>query len=402
MHVRHHRCTKKVVRNKLFRGDFRFWVGKKLKAEEINVKRQSGSAQMPRLHSRASSVSIRCLTRGVGAETPFRFFGCWNLQSWRLLLAVAMLAMAQQNPFGSPAAAVAAKGESPTVLENPLYYCDACVATLEEFHWNMQDGLSAETRGQMGVSKASAEVRLDMVKAAEHLCKPAQTPRMSRYRADIVDGCNQLMSTNLRPLILEFTGAVPSEDVTHARTQSFCASKLAVCPGAELGLPSVTSFTQCPQCVLLVKDIWGMLNRFKQCTPPLTDVNDRSCSKQARSDVWDVLERTCDGLVLRYPASHSAKAVDLCMDILSDHDTSIAENVLLARRKFVAEKSSISLPLASRLREAPMSTFEEREVVLSLTSTICINVSGLCAPDYFIDAFRSTAASPWLMVRNSN
>lgn len=356
---------------------------------------------MANLHS---LLCARVYARRFGSSTFKYFFRHGASWPWKLVLAVvAMLSLNHGSPLLVPAAAVATDRETPpTVLENPLYYCDACVTTLEEFHWSMQDGLSSETRGRMGATGASAEVRLDMVKTGEHLCEPAQTPRMARYRADIVDGCHQLMSTNLRPLILEFTGAVPSEDVTHARTQSFCAAKLAVCTSAALGLPSVASFTKCPQCVLVVKDIWGMLNRFKECTPfPWTDGHDQTCSKQAKSDVWDVLERTCEGLILRYPAPHSARAVDVCIDLLSDHDASVADSVLRARKKLLLNKSSKRLPLASRLAEAPVSTFEEREALLSLASTLCIELSGMCAPEAFESAFYSTAASPWLMVRTA-
>ena len=302
---------------------------------------------------------------------------------------------------------LAAVGWAHALIEDPFYYCDACVTTLEEFHWALQDGVTAQAR-----QRASTEMRLDMVDILGSLCDKwaAGSPaRVGRYREDIIDGCEQIAQTNSRPLILEFTGSVSLVSLLHERTNNFCVQKLGVCPAAS-GVASVVA-SECDQCVLIVKDMWGVVNRVRS---PSIDIEEsakqqqshatKAAAKRVRADVWDALERTCDGLVARYHDATRTGIADACSDFLADYDTDIVDAISAHRTSLLGlEATQVDLGQFDAPRGVPTGSKVEDDLLREAVFGACY-VTNICSASStsdteFTAAFQRIHASPWLAVR---
>jgi len=283
---------------------------------------------------------------------------------------------------------------SALVEESPHYYCDACVTTLEEFYWALQDETSTKTRRQVGASDSSSELRLDMVRMVEQLC---HQPRMTTYRDDIKDGCSQITQSNFRPLILEFTGPTVSCELTHTKIDSFCAQRLGVCPKTAGRLQTLRAGSQpskCSECVFAIKDTWNVLNRHDQS--PQGDQNEgpQKAAKRTKAQVWDAIERICDGIILRHGRRSEANDDD-CLDLVAEYDTEIA-SALIEGRRMVQKIPSKPLSLPS-----PVASKAESSVLRNVTYDICVASTQYCSELDFASAFEDTLITPWLWVRGA-
>ena len=283
------------------------------------------------------------------------------------------------------------------IQEDPYYYCDACATTVEEFHAALQDDLDSRTRRSIGAS-GNSEMRLDMVEILQRLCKQ----RLNRYRPDIVDGCNQIVASNHRPLILEFAAEVTSASLAHERTQRFCVQKLQVCPSASASaeayqaLPAESRKT-CGQCVLVMKDMLRTYSRWDQRLLRMSSDGQRQQdrARECRKAAWDTVERECDALPVRYGDSKFARScVDTCVDLVDEHDAELVDVLL----RYGQDQHHETAPAGTDTdSDTPLDAEGLRRAAVR---NVCVEMETLCKTEsQFEEAFESIPVSAWLRQR---